>query len=351
MSRPIVLILGASGFIGRALQRRLGSQYDLITADLQPAPGPSDAVLAHHTIDQGNPADVEGLLAGLAPHAARLAGAVHLTAYYDFRNQPDPRYDRLEQTFPALLAGLDALLPAGAPVLHSSSMAAMAPTEPGVPLSASSPRVGGWAYPRHKLAMEHIIESAPLTRPVAELVLAGVYSDRVELVPLFQQIERLRRRRPESLFLPANADRGLTYVHVDDVADAFARSLVRLRGQESVHRLLIGETSAVTYRDIHAAASQAFHGAVLPLVWVPRWLATAGASVLGWIGDRVGVRRFLRGWMVQYAGEHFEFDLGPTERSIGWRPQTHLSERLPAILRFAKERPEAWLAANRARPW
>ena len=142
------------------------------------------------------------------------------------------------------------------------------------------PRVGGWAYPRHKLAMEHIIESATLERPVAELVLAGVYSDRAELVPLFQQIERLRRRRPESFFLPANADRGLTYVHVDDVADAFARSLVHLRGQDTVHRLLIGEPSAVTYRDIHAAASQAFHGAVLPLVWVPRWQRAAPQRVM-----------------------------------------------------------------------
>ena len=199
--------------------------------------------------------------------------------------------------------------------------------------------------------MERIIESAELDRPVAELVLAGVYSDRAELVPLFQQIERLRRRRVESAFFPGDTDRGLTYVHVDDCAEAFALALVRLRDRAGIHRLLIGEASAVTYREIHEAASTAFHGAVLPLVWVPRLLARSGASVLGWVGDRVGVRRFLRGWMVQYAGEHFEFDLGPTEESIGWRPKTTLSERLAVILQFAKETPEAWLAVNRARPW
>ena len=116
-----------------------------------------------------------------------------------FGNQPNERYTRLEETFPQLLRGLDALLPAGAPILHSSSMAAMAPTEPGTPLSPNSPRVGSWAYPRHKLKMERILEACELNRPAAELVLAAVYSDYAELVPLFQQIERIRRRRPEAL--------------------------------------------------------------------------------------------------------------------------------------------------------
>jgi nucleoside-diphosphate-sugar epimerase len=199
--------------------------------------------------------------------------------------------------------------------------------------------------------MEHIIESCELKRPIAELVLAGVYSDRAELVPLFQQIERLRRRRLESLFFPGDADRGLTYVHINDVTDAFERALTRLRDQPRIHRLLIGEAAAVTYREIHHRASQGFHGSALPLIWTPRWLAAAGAAGLGWLGDLIGVRRFIRGWMVPYADEHFEFDIGPTEQSIGWRPRNQLSERLPHILDFAKNKPESWLAVNRARPW
>ncbi|HCH61663.1 MAG: hypothetical protein CL927_14260 [Deltaproteobacteria bacterium] len=351
MTRPVVLILGGSGFIGRAIQRRLHPEYHLITADIEPnhAAGSTDS--EHHMLDQGSSEDVAQLLTQLQPLSDRLAGVVHLTAYYDFRNQPDERYTRLERTFPQLLRGLDALLPAGTPILHSSSMAAMGPTTPGRPLSADSPRVGSWAYPKHKLTMERILESCALERPVAELVLAGVYSDQAELVPLYQQVERLRRRRAESVFYPGDADRGLTYVHIDDVAEAFACALVRLRDRPHIHRLLIGEASAVTYRQIHEAASQAFHNASFPLVWVPRWLATAGADVLGWAGDRIGVRRFLRGWMVPYAGEHFEFDVAPTEQSIGWKPQTRLADRLPAILELANREPAHWLAVNQARPW
>ena len=351
MNRRAVIILGSSGFIGRAIQQQLSKDYTLITVDLKPNPFEKTPNTHHHIIDQGNPEQVAHLLSSLAQRSEQLVGVIHLTAYYDFRNQPDKRYTQLEQTFPQLLKGLDALLSDGAPILHSSSMAAMAPTEPGTPLSADSPRTGSWVYPQHKLTMERIIESCELRRPVAELVLAGVYSDRGELVPLFQQIERIRRRRPEALFFPANANRGLTYVHVNDVADAFARALVQLRDQPRVHRLLIGEPSAVTYREIHERASQEFHGYRLPLLWVPRWLAAAGAGILGWVGDIFGFRRFLRAWMVPYAGEHFEFDLTSTEASIGWKPQVHLADRLPYILRFAKSQPTDWLAVNQARPW
>lgn len=347
----MVLILGGSGFVGQALQRRLESDYDLVTADLEPNPLYEVPSIQHHVMDQGNPEHVKRLLSEISPLSERLAGVVHLTAYYDFRNQPDERYTRLEQTFSSLLNGLDALLPEGTPILHSSSMAAMAPTEPNRPLSATSPRVGSWAYPMHKLAMERIIESCELNRPVVELVLAGVYSDRAELVPLFQQIERIRRRRPEALFFPGNVERGLTYVHIDDVADAFARALTRLRDRPGVHRYLIGESTAVTYREIHEMASQAFHGRDLPLIWVPRWLAAGGAAILGWAGDRVGIRRFLRAWMVAYAGEHFEFDLEPTKVAIGWEPRVRLSERMPTILKFANSQPKDWLTVNQARPW
>ena len=264
MKRPVVLIFGGSGFIGQAIQTLLSNDYDLIVVDLLPNPLEQKSSVEHYIIDQGNPEQVQHLLSKVAEQADRLVGAIHLTAYYDFRNQPDKRYTQLEENFPQLLRGLDALLPEGCPILHSSSMAAMEPTEPGSPLLASSPRIGSWEYPRHKLAMEHMIESCALKRPVAELVLAGVYSDKGELVPLFQQIERIRKRRPEALFFPGNVDRGLTYVHVEDVADAFARALVRLRDQPRVHRLLIGEPSAVTYREIHERASHAFHGYNLP---------------------------------------------------------------------------------------
>ncbi|MEL6344470.1 MAG: NAD-dependent epimerase/dehydratase family protein [Myxococcota bacterium] len=360
--RPAVLILGGGGFIGQRLRLRLMDRYDLLTVDIR-RPAPVHTLMGAHpqpqpweriaVLDQGDPNDVEQILTFAGAHRERLAGVVHLTAYYDFRNQPDVRYDRLENTFRALLLGLDQLLPDGAPILHSSSMAAMAPTEPGQRQTADSPRLGAWAYPRHKLAMERIIENLALQtpRPLAELVLAGVYSDRAELVPLFQQIERIRARRIEALFYPGATDRGLTYVHVDDVAAAFDLGLERLRDRPAVHRLLIGEPEPVSYEDIHVRAGQAFHGQAGPLFDVPPWVAKAGAAVLGWLGDQIGVRRFLRAWMVDYAGEHFAFDLSDTEAALGWQPQVHLRERLDVILQFAHTHPELWLEVNHARPW
>ena len=62
MNPPSVLILGASGFIGRAIQRQLSNEYQLITADLQPNVYSDVSSSEHHIIDQGDPKDVKRLL-------------------------------------------------------------------------------------------------------------------------------------------------------------------------------------------------------------------------------------------------------------------------------------------------
>jgi len=171
------------------------------------------------------------------------------------------------------------------------------------------------------------------------------------LVPLLRQVGRVRSRRVEAVLYPGDVDRGLTYVHVDEVAAACIASRSELRGEARVGRLLIGEGAPVTYRDIHERSSLAFHAAVLPLLPVPMWLAWFGAAALGWLGDRIGIRRFLRPWMVQFAGEHFEFSLQETQEAIDWAPQHQLRDVLDDILDFAATHPELWLEINRARPW
>ena len=356
--RPCVLILGAGGFIGTHLRRHLAGRYGLLSVDLtRPTAliAQEGAGLEHwertFACDLGDGAQIDELFDQLVSWLDDLAGVVHLAAHYDFKNKPDPRYDRLQEQMPGLLERLDEAMPAAAPLVYASSMAAMEPTEPGEPLEPDSPRFDGWAYPAHKHKSELILEGASLERPVAELVLAGVYSDRGELVPLFQQIDRIRRRSIEAVFYPGPTDRGLTYVHVEDTARAFGQALECLAGPPSHHRLLIGEPEPVTYRQIHDRAGEAFHGRPLPLLPIPRLVATFGAWVLGLLASLFGRRRFISSWMVRYSGEHFEFDLSQTREVLDWEPRHRLADRLDRILEMAHAHTELWLEINRQRPW
>lgn len=356
-----IIVLGAQGFIGKRLRRRLCHEYTLHCVDVQPLTSLEAMVGSGaraceeylYRYDLGDRAQIAELFDEIGEENLKdVVAVVHLAAYYDFKNQKDARYDRLQQSLPELIMAVEHHVPDSAALLYASSMAAMAPTTPGKRLTEDSPRLGAWAYPQHKIMSEKLLEGTRINNPVVELVLSGVYSDMCELVPLFQQIERVRQGSLEAYFYPGEVEHGLTYVHVDDCADAFARAIKRYEGERAgVYRLLIGEEEPVSYREIHDRASRAFRGKTRPILPMPRGLAKLGAWGLGKVGSALGRRRFIQPWMVDFAGEHFEFDLSTTRRELGWVARHSLHRRLDRILQLAAHHPELWLTINRARPW
>lgn len=357
---PCVLILGAQGFIGKRLRQRLSSDYTLLCVDVSPLVGLEAMISSKASsgeeflfrYDLGDPAQIEELFEEIGPERQeRIVAVVHLAAYYDFMNKEDSRYERLQSSMPVLLGAVEKYVPDDAPLIYASSMAAMAPTEPGQKLTPDSPRLGAWAYPQHKIASEKLLEGSTIPNPIVELVLSGVYSDLCELVPLFQQIERVRQNSFEAYFYPGDAQRGLTYVHVDDCVEAFALAVTSMNGREGVHRLLIGEPQPMAYKAIHDRACETFFGRTKPLFPVPRFVAKLGASVLNTLGRIAGRRRFIQSWMVTFAGEHFEFDISRTTQELGWQPKHDIHQRLDRILSVAHHHPSLWLETNHARPW
>jgi nucleoside-diphosphate-sugar epimerase len=351
-----LLILGSAGFIGTAIRRAAAADYELLSVDLVATPAAAGLTGVarvvgeeRYAVDLGSPEEIDGLWTDAHLDARDIAAVIHLAAYYDFRNRPDPRYDRLVQGLAHLLKRLGDALDPDIPFLYASSMAAMAPTDPGQKQVADSPRAGLWEYPRHKREAEATIEAAAIPQPRVELVLAAVYSKWCELVPLYQHIEQVARRSPLSSLYPGSVDRGLTYVHLSSVAEAFLRSIDAFRGRSGVHRLLIGEDRPVTYFQIHRAAQRAFGRRQGRIRRIPKWLARVGAQILVWMGQLFGKSSFIHPWMIDFAGEHFEFDLRPTRQLLEWQPDGYLGDRLVGICERAAIHREIWLAKNEAR--
>ena len=352
-SKPAIMITGAAGFIGTALRKSLNSEYDLVCVDLLPAPsknsGQSDksgkSVEQWHQVDVTDIQAIESLFRSLQKP---LSGLIHLAWYYDFSNLPHPRYQAAVDSVAALAEAFGRSAKPDAPFVFASSMAALAPTVPGIKQTPESPSSEAWQYPASKVRGEKSLRTAAVAQPLVELVLAGVYSDFCELVPLYQSIERIRRGSIQSWFYPGRTDRGLTYVHVDDVTRAFRCALqASYPKSRTVHRLLIGETSPVTNQKIFTAACTAFRRSSVPKLKVPAGLAALGARVIGLVSRE----NFVQPWMIKFAEEHFEFDLSRTEQVIGWTPIRHLLDTLPTMLSLASRDTAEWLMRNERRPW
>ena len=352
-----LLILGAAGLIGTEIRRAAAAEYELLCVDLVATPASAGltgvtSVVGEerYEVDLGSPAEIDSFWTDAELEAREIAAVIHLAAYYDFRNRPDPRYGRVVQGLAHLLKRIGDSLSPNTPFLFASSMAAMAPTDPGHKQVADSPRAGAWEYPRHKREAEATLEAAAIPQPRIELVLAAVYSKWCELVPLYQHIEQVARRSPLGWFYPGSAERGLTYVHVGSVADAFLRAIGAFRGKGGVHRLLIGEDRPVTYLQIHRAARRAFGRQRARVRRIPKCLARMGAFVLVLLGKLIGKPPYIRPWMIGIAEEHFEFDVRPARRVLGWQPDGYLGDRLDAMCERAAIHRDIWLAKNETRP-
>src|SRR5690606_3823845 len=157
----------------------------------------------------------------------RLASVIHLAAYYDFKGEPSPLYDELTvEGTRRLLMGLQQF--DVEQFVFSSSLLVAEPAEEGEKVTEASPPVEHpWDYPESKLEAEQVIRETHGRIPAVVLRLAGVYDEWCHSVPIGQQISRIHQKQLESYFFPGDADHGQAFVHLDDLVDAFVKTIER----------------------------------------------------------------------------------------------------------------------------
>ena len=88
--KPIVLITGASGNIGRSLAAALSDTYTIIGLD---RPG-EKADFPLFEIDLTKEESIAAAFAGFRKeHGSRIASVIHLIAYFDFTGEDNPLYE------------------------------------------------------------------------------------------------------------------------------------------------------------------------------------------------------------------------------------------------------------------
>lgn len=343
-----VIITGGSGFIGRALVRNLCAQnIEVINLDIR-FPDQIQDGESYQKLDLRDPQAISDYWQSETSEG--LLAVFYLAAYYDFKNKAHPNYDLMQAGLEDFFELFSKKAPDSCPFVYASSMAAIKPCQPGEKISSPGEKFAAWAYPKSKVRAENFLEAKAIKHPLVELVLAGVYSDYCELVPLYFNIERIRKLPLERNFFPGKTDRGLTYIHREEVVLAFDQVLKK-RWQAGLYRFLIGQQTPLTYRSFHERVGRILHQKKLLLIEIPKWLAKFGAALMVFVCGLMGKRRFVRPWMIDFADEHFEFDIRYSQQELGWQPHRQIQADLPRMLKKLKEEPEIYFEKNSRRPW
>lgn len=341
---PIVLVTGSAGLIGSRVVQALSSDHKVIGIDLK-APeqrAGADFVECDLTKDES----VAGALKTIREqYGERLASVIHLAAYYDFTGEPSEMYERLtEQGTLRLLRELKTLQVDQ--FVFSSTILVMEPAKENELLTEASPLEDEpWDYPRSKIRTEKLIRQERGDIPAVILRIGGVYDEYGHTVPIAQQISRIYQKELESYFFPGNASHGQAFVHLDDLVDCFRRVVERRANLNPIEVFLIAEPDLMSYKDLQDEIGRLVHGEEWTTVWIPKFVAKAGAWAQGVVGDEK--ETFIKPWMIDLADDHYPVSIKHARQKLGWDPQRRLRDTLPEIVDQLKRDPVRWFEVNK----
>jgi nucleoside-diphosphate-sugar epimerase len=281
-ARPVVLVTGAAGNLGRSVAKALADGYRIVGLDRQAqeiGPDGSYPILA---VDLGSDESVASALQSFRnAHGLCIASVVHLAAYFDFTGEENPLYQSVNvdgtRRLLRALQGFEV-----AQFLYPSTMLVHAPCRPGEHIDETQPLAPGWAYPKSKAAAEAVLREEHGRIPTVVLRLAGVYDTQTMVPTLAQQMARIYERDLQSHLYAGSLLVGQSALHREDMLAALRLAVDRREQLPSGTELLIGEADAVGYEVLQDTLGALMHGTQnWPTLRVPKPLAAAGAWVQG----------------------------------------------------------------------
>lgn len=345
INKPVVLITGGGGNIGRSLGAALSETYTVAGLD-RPGATADFPLVEADLADQKSVRQAIEQIKGR--FGSRLASVVHLAAYFDFTGEDTPAYRKVnvDGTYHLLRALQDLEVEQ---FLYSGTMLVHAPGAPGERIDESQAIAPGWAYPKSKAEAEDVIRAEHGAIPYVLLRLAGIYDEKSAVPTLAHQIARIYERNFASYLYAGSTLVGQAMVHRQDMIDAFRRAIDRRKQIPSGTEILIGEEEPLGYDALQDEIGYLIHGTEdWPTLRLPKTAATAGA----WLQEKLepvipdafdqGEKPFIKPFMVAMADDHYALDVSRARRLLGWEPRHRFKDTLPALIAELKRDPVAW---------
>ena len=347
--KPLVVVTGAAGKIGTALVKALGQQYRVVGMDVSKEGAACEVIETDLTSPEAVTLAVSELI---ERHGSHIASVVHLAAYFDFSGEDSPAYEAVNvEGTRNLIRALRAC--EVEQLVYSGTMLVHRPGAPGEPITEETAIDPKWAYPLSKARAEQAIREERGDIPCVLLHLAGLYDETSGVPTLVEQIRRIYERDLKAHAYSGDPAAGQSFLHQEDMIDAFLRAVDRRSELPEETTLLIGEPDAVSYGELQETLARLVHGSDdWTTVSVPNPLAAAGA----WLEVKsepavpdaldYGKEPFIRPFMIEMASDHYELDISRARNLLGWHPRHDIRATLPRMIEALKSDPLGWYRAN-----
>ncbi len=349
---PIIVLSGASGFIGRHLLAALHENYYIYALARRPqksADVPIHKNIVWIRIDIANERGLKHVFNEIAENGG-ADFCIHLAGFYDFKNRPDPEYNRtnVDGTRNILSATLILNLKR---FIFSSSLAAIDFFDSTKIINEDSILDAKYPYALSKQAGEKLVEAFSPKFPCTTIRLAAIFSDWCEYLPLYYFLSTWLSSRWDRRILVGKGKSAVPYLHINDLIDLFLEVLKKTNKLPSYHILHASPRVSTSQRDLFNASQQYNYYQTLRPIYIKKWFAALGIIIRNLYGYFIAKPPFERLWMLKYVDKQLIVDSIHTQKVLNWKPSSHYSikRRLLFMVDKMKGNPYEWHYKNRKR--
>jgi nucleoside-diphosphate-sugar epimerase len=345
MNKQVVLITGASGFIGTELIARLGKKRCIIGIDKTLHKNRNSSVLWYK-------ADISdrNLLNEIFHEikkkvTAKIDYVFHLAAYYDMVNKESRMYHETNENGTRYL--LDNLLDFNVKnFVFASSTVVFKPAMGVDKLNEESDLSSFMYYGKSKIAGEKIFSEYKKKIKVTIFRLSAVYSYYCRSIPLANQIAFVWQKRFGYRILPGKGDGGISYIHIEDVLDAFEKSMLLATDIPSGSILILSEERLLLNKDLYKLICREIFGKQLNIIYLPKLLVWFYIYMINKFYSLTGRSYFFKPWMVKLADKKYQFNIDKAKRILKWHPKFRLEQHMKVMIKNLKSDTSRWFETN-----
>ncbi|MCJ7801304.1 MAG: NAD(P)-dependent oxidoreductase [Candidatus Marinimicrobia bacterium] len=346
---PKVLITGASGFVGRYLIARLQEKY-IIYAFARKTQKRA-RVPVHKNIKWilVNIANEERLAHEILniKQKGRVDFVIHLAAYYDFGNKPNPEYERTNVFGTELMLKYSKLL-LPKRFIFASSIAACNFPKKGESLDETTPLDADFPYAVSKRKAESLVKEYSQLFPCSIIRFAAVYSDWCEYGPLYMFLNTWFSKSWNSIILGGKGESAVPYIHESCLNRLILLILQKTDGLPQIDTYIASPNGSTSHKELYDLGTKLFYGQKKFSIKMPSIIAKVGVRLRYWLGSLIGRPPFERPWMTDYIDLKLTTDATYTMKTLDWEPSPHrlIERRLLFLVEHLRSLPIEWYAKN-----
>jgi nucleoside-diphosphate-sugar epimerase len=349
---PIVVITGASGFIGRYLLDYIKNDFKIIAIARRSS---TEAGVPYHPNISWVQWDIanDRMINEVMGYIYGKGGAdylVHLAAFYDFDYKDNHEYERTNIVGTKNVLELARKINVKHFLFASSLTVTSFKSSPGK-ITEESEADAKFHYAISKRKGEEMVRSYSNHFKCSALRFAAVFSDWCEFAPLYKFLSIWLAKKWDSRILGGKGESAISYIHIYDLTKMIL-SVFRKSDHLPDWGVYIGSQDGCTsHNELYNIATRDFFGERTKPVYIPRILTFPGLIAKNALAKiNLLPEPFEKFWMLKYIDLKLDVDASQTRQLLDWEPtpRFHILRRMLFLLEKMKSHPNVWNLRNEA---